>query len=199
MTFTQSYLHQVLCLLTQPFLRVSWFWWRSQLCSYICEIPIPEIIKNNIQLTCWCFTTVLLSAWQWKCVLHTCILVLITSRGVFPNTLAAPAMAPNAPVTKGLIVLLGLSPGFRVNTVIIVTTLFDQHTQFLYNDHYSIVFHTFVPVSERGHYVESDGLVRALLQYCCGQSLIGSFESCENRRDLFKLEIMFSFYSKDSL
>ncbi len=125
----------VSCLLTQPVLRVSWFWWRSQLCSYICELPIPEnIIKNN------CFTTVLLSAWQWKCLLHTCILVLITSSGVFPNTLAAPAMAPNDPVTKGLIVLLGLSPSFRVNTVITVATLFDQHTKFLYNDNYRLCF-----------------------------------------------------------
>lgn len=34
----------------------------------------------------------------------------MTSSGVFPNTLAAPAMAPKVPVTKGLIDLLGLSP-----------------------------------------------------------------------------------------
>lgn len=43
-------------------------------------------------------------------VQRTCILVLMTSRGVFPNTLAAPAIAPKVPVNKGLIVLLGLSP-----------------------------------------------------------------------------------------
>lgn len=41
---------------------------------------------------------------------HTCILVLMTSSGVFPNTLAAPAIAPKVPVNKGLIALLGLSP-----------------------------------------------------------------------------------------
>lgn len=41
----------------------------------------------------------------------TCILVLITSRGVFPKTLAAPAMAPKTPVISGFIGLLGLSPG----------------------------------------------------------------------------------------
>jgi len=35
----------------------------------------------------------------------------MTSSGVFPNTLAAPAMAPKSPVNNGLIVLLGLSPG----------------------------------------------------------------------------------------
>jgi len=29
---------------------------------------------------------------------------------VFPNTLAAPAIAPNAPVMMGLMDLLGLSP-----------------------------------------------------------------------------------------
>ena len=43
----------------------------------------------------------------------TCILVLTTSSGVFPNTLAAPAMAPNVPVTKGFMGLLGSSPGGR--------------------------------------------------------------------------------------
>lgn len=42
--------------------------------------------------------------------LCTCILVLMTSSGVFPNTLAAPAIAPNAPVMTGLMDLLGLSP-----------------------------------------------------------------------------------------
>lgn len=42
--------------------------------------------------------------------LCTCILVLMTSSGVFPNTLAAPAIAPNAPVMMGLMDLLGLSP-----------------------------------------------------------------------------------------
>lgn len=43
----------------------------------------------------------------------TCILVLITSRGVFPKTLAAPAMAPKTPVISGFIGLLGLSPGLE--------------------------------------------------------------------------------------
>ena len=41
----------------------------------------------------------------------TCIRVLMTSSGVFPNTLAAPAVAPKAPVNRGLMVLSGLSPG----------------------------------------------------------------------------------------
>lgn len=41
----------------------------------------------------------------------TCILVFTTSRGVLPKTLAAPAMAPNIPVTKGFMTLLGSSPG----------------------------------------------------------------------------------------
>jgi len=40
----------------------------------------------------------------------TCILVLMTSSGVFPNTLAAPAVAPNSPVSRGLMALLGSSP-----------------------------------------------------------------------------------------
>lgn len=34
----------------------------------------------------------------------------MTSSGVFPNTLAAPAVAPKSPVTSGFIALLGLSP-----------------------------------------------------------------------------------------
>lgn len=34
----------------------------------------------------------------------------MTSRGVFPKTLAAPAIAPNSPVIKGLMALLGSSP-----------------------------------------------------------------------------------------
>lgn len=42
----------------------------------------------------------------------TCIRVLITSSGVFPKTLAAPAMAPNTPVISGFMGLLGLSPGW---------------------------------------------------------------------------------------
>lgn len=42
---------------------------------------------------------------------RTCILVFTTSKGVLPKTLAAPARAPNTPVTKGLITLLGSSPG----------------------------------------------------------------------------------------
>lgn len=42
---------------------------------------------------------------------HTCILVFTTSKGVLPKTLAAPARAPNTPVTKGLMTLLGSSPG----------------------------------------------------------------------------------------
>lgn len=41
----------------------------------------------------------------------TCIRVLITSSGVFPKTLAAPAMAPKTPVMSGFMGLLGLSPG----------------------------------------------------------------------------------------
>lgn len=41
----------------------------------------------------------------------TCIRVLITSKGVFPKTLAAPAITPNTPVTSGFMGLLGLSPG----------------------------------------------------------------------------------------
>lgn len=44
----------------------------------------------------------------WYC---TCILVFTTSKGVLPKTLAAPARAPNTPVTKGLMTLLGSSPG----------------------------------------------------------------------------------------
>lgn len=44
----------------------------------------------------------------WHC---TCILVFTTSRGVLPKTLAAPARAPNTPVMKGFMGLLGLSPG----------------------------------------------------------------------------------------
>jgi len=40
----------------------------------------------------------------------TCIRVLMTSSGVFPNTLTAPAMAPNDPVMSGLMALLGSSP-----------------------------------------------------------------------------------------
>lgn len=46
----------------------------------------------------------------------TCILVLMTSRGVFPKTLAAPAVAPNAAVTKGFISLWGSSPGRTEHT-----------------------------------------------------------------------------------
>lgn len=42
---------------------------------------------------------------------RTCILVFTTSKGVLPKTLAAPARAPNTPVTKGLMTLLGSSPG----------------------------------------------------------------------------------------
>lgn len=42
---------------------------------------------------------------------RTCILVFTTSKGVLPKTLAAPARAPKIPVTKGLMTLLGLSPG----------------------------------------------------------------------------------------
>lgn len=34
----------------------------------------------------------------------------MTSTGVFPNTLAAPATAPNSPVITGLMYLLGSSP-----------------------------------------------------------------------------------------
>lgn len=34
----------------------------------------------------------------------------MTSSGVFPKTLAAPAIAPNSPVIKGLMALLGSSP-----------------------------------------------------------------------------------------
>lgn len=56
---------------------------------------------------------------RWKQWVHgismlqrcTCILVLTTSKGVLPKTLAAPARAPNTPVTKGLMTLLGSSPG----------------------------------------------------------------------------------------
>lgn len=47
-------------------------------------------------------------------ILHTCIRVLMTSSGVFPKTLVAPAMAPKTPVTKGLIALLGLSPSKEI-------------------------------------------------------------------------------------
>lgn len=49
----------------------------------------------------------------------TCILVLMTSRGVFPNTLAAPATAPNAPVKMGLMALLGSSPWWFTKKVIL--------------------------------------------------------------------------------
>lgn len=38
-------------------------------------------------------------------------------------------------------------------------------------------FHTFVPVSQSGHYIESNGLVGALLQYSSRQTLICSLES----------------------
>lgn len=40
----------------------------------------------------------------------------MTSSGVFPNTLVAPAMAPKTPVTRGLMFLLGSSPGFLKQT-----------------------------------------------------------------------------------
>lgn len=43
-------------------------------------------------------------------VFPTCILVFTTSRGVFPKTLAAPAVAPNIAVTMGCISFLGSSP-----------------------------------------------------------------------------------------
>lgn len=46
--------------------------------------------------------------------MYTCILVLMTSRGVFPKTLAAPATAPNPPVTRGFMALFGSSPGERM-------------------------------------------------------------------------------------
>lgn len=42
----------------------------------------------------------------------------MTSSGVFPKTLAAPAMAPNVPVTKGLMGLLGLSPSKEKERVV---------------------------------------------------------------------------------
>lgn len=41
---------------------------------------------------------------------YTCILVFTTSSGVFPKTLAAPAVAPNIAVTMGCISFLGSSP-----------------------------------------------------------------------------------------
>lgn len=56
-------------------------------------------------------------------ILLTCIRVLMTSSGVFPNTLAAPAMTPKAPVTRGLKALLGLSPGVRTEQKIHVVCL----------------------------------------------------------------------------
>lgn len=43
-------------------------------------------------------------------MLPTCILVFTTSKGVFPKTLAAPAVAPNIAVTIGCISFLGSSP-----------------------------------------------------------------------------------------
>lgn len=43
-------------------------------------------------------------------VFPTCILVFTTSRGVFPKTLAAPAVAPNIAVTIGCMSRPGSSP-----------------------------------------------------------------------------------------
>lgn len=68
----------------------------------------------------------------------TCILVLMTSRGVFPNTLAAPAKAPNSPVITGLMALLGSSPWKTTKMSLSVHLLFNGFSDSL----------TFVPVPQ---------------------------------------------------
>lgn len=114
--------------LTLPRPHVSWSSQHSQGCFYTCVLPDPSENDRkdfdvwmsegcNLIRFCWVGRKELLEPPACN-VQHTCILVLMTSRGVFPNTLAAPAIAPKVPVSKGLIALSGLSPngGRRIVT-----------------------------------------------------------------------------------
>ncbi len=106
----------------------------------------------------------------------TCILVLMTSRGVFPNTLAAPATAPNSPVNKGLMALFGSSP-LCWNKKLQMT----PELPFWFYVFIILLFihsHTFVPVPQRSHDIEADGLVGALFQHRGCEALIRPLQPC---------------------
>ena len=97
-------------LLTPAVLHASRSGRRSPLC--FCSDGRPNPAKKNKKLT-----KIVLQKGNLTAVrkpshgpFPTCILVLTTSRGVFPKTLAAPAVAPNIAVTMGCISRLGSSP-----------------------------------------------------------------------------------------
>lgn len=170
--------------LTLPSPHVSWSSQHSQVCFYTCVLPDPSEKDRkdfdvwmsegcNLIRFCWEGRKELLEPPTYN-VQHTCILVLMTSRGVFPNTLAAPAIAPKVPVSKGLIALLGLSPngGRRVIAG-------DQMTEGggeTSSSRRDFTL-TFVPVLQGGHHIEADGLVGALLQDGGGETLVRPSQS----------------------
>lgn len=122
----------------------------------------------------------------------TCILVLMTSRGVFPKTLAAPAMAPNAPVTMGLMALLGSSPWWFTKK--------KKKKSFWSSIWVNGVCccratHTFVPVPQHSHDVEADGLIGALLQHRGRQTLIRPLQSWGYITDISHICQMFNLFS----
>lgn len=88
---------------------------KPQFSNLVQPVCTPFDLSNHS----WNFYNVpKLYLWQVVCkrcplCLSTCILVFTTSRGVFPKTLAAPAVAPNIAVTIGCISLLGSSPTVR--------------------------------------------------------------------------------------
>lgn len=122
---------------------------------------------------------------MWKCAACTCILVLMTSSGVFPNTLAAPATAPNAPVMMGLMDLLGLSPGRQKTSHVTKHSLNDfiqQRAALLrtpQRDTAEVHTHTLtlVPVPEGGHDEESDRLIGSLFEDSRCEALIRPSDS----------------------
>lgn len=78
---------------------------------------------------------------------YTCILVFTTSKGVFPKTLAAPAVAPNIAVTRRCISRVGSSPGDDGKSLILVSLQSDPHNPLESLEHFktAIVF-DFLPL-----------------------------------------------------
>lgn len=93
----------------------------------------------------------------------------MTSRGVFPNTLAAPAIAPKAPVNKGLMALLGSSPNGGASSQTVRRRKEERKGRCSCRSDFTL---TFVPVLQRGHDVEADCLVGALFQDGGGEALV---------------------------
>lgn len=103
----------------------------------------------------------------------TCILVLTTSRGVFPKTLAAPAVAPNMAVTIGCISFLGSSPSEVTAKDAFMSKdwkseesqsvkWIEKITATALKQEAAVL--TFVPVAKRVHDIKSNGLVCSLFK-----------------------------------